>query len=146
MALHLQEGLDLADGQVLPVSQGDQLVESAEQLIGILDDLPFVQALARAGDNLGEEMERIDVLEDVGLAVGDEDHVELVQGLVDKTDVVLLNCGMLRTAVGQLGERGEESFDARPGHLAELSREDSFAPAGADRCGEDNLGHFALDN
>lgn len=146
MTLHLQERLDLADGQVLSVSQSDQLVKGAKQLVGILENLPLFQALARAGHNLGEEVERVDVLEDVGLAVGDEDHVELVEGLVDETDIVLLDGGVLRAAVGQLGERGEEGFDARPGHLAELSREDSFAPAGADRCGEDNLEHFILNN
>lgn len=56
VTLHLEKGLDLADGQVLPVAQSDQLVESAEQLVGILDDLALVQALASAGDDLGKEV------------------------------------------------------------------------------------------
>lgn len=56
MTLHLQEGLDLADGQVLPVAQGDQFIEGAEQFECVLENLAFVQALASAADNLGEEM------------------------------------------------------------------------------------------
>ena len=45
-------------------------------------------------------MERVDVLEDVGLAVGNEDHVQLVERLVDEANVVLLDSGVLRSAVG----------------------------------------------
>lgn len=139
MALHLEEGLDLTDGQVLPVTQGDQLVEGAEQLEGVLQDLPLLQALASTGDDLSKEMQGVDVLEDVRLAVRDEDHVELIEGLIYETNIVLLDRRMLCPAVCELREGGEEGFDARPGHLAELSRKDSFAPAGTDRCCEDNL-------
>lgn len=78
-------------------------------------------------------------MEDVGLAVRDEDHVELIEGLVDESDVVLLDRRVLGPAVCELREGGEKGLDARPGHLAELSRKDSFAPAGANRCCEDNL-------
>lgn len=105
MGLHLEESLDLADGQVLPVAQSDQLVESAEQFVGISEDFALIQTLACAGDHLGKEMERVDVLQDVGLAVRDEDHIQLVQGLVDEADIVLLNGGMLCARVGQFGER-----------------------------------------
>ena len=62
MRLHLQEGLDLAKRQVLPVAQRDQLVKGAEQLVGILDDFPLVQSLARAGDYLREEVQGVNVL------------------------------------------------------------------------------------
>lgn len=75
MTLHLQEGLDLADRQVFSVTQGDQLIEGAQEFIGVLEDFPLIQALARRGDDLGKEMQRVNVLEDVGLAVGDEHHV-----------------------------------------------------------------------
>ncbi len=106
VAFHLQERLDLADGQVLPIAEGDQFIERAEQLVGILEDFPLIQTLAGARDNLGEEMERIDVLEDVRLLVGDQDHVELVQGLVYESNIVLLDRGVLRSRVGRLGEGG----------------------------------------
>lgn len=112
MAFHLEEGLDLADGEVLPVTERHQLIEGAEQFVGISEDFALVEALAGAGDNLGKKVERVDVLEDVGLLVGDEDHVQLVQGLVDESDIVLLDNGVLGARVGGLGERGEESFDA----------------------------------
>lgn len=79
-------------------------------------------------------MQRINVLENVGLLVGDEDHIELVEGLVDKSDVVLLDRRVLSTAVGKLRERRQQGFDSRSGHLAELSRKDSFTPASANGC------------
>lgn len=56
VTLHLQEGPDLADGQVLPVAQRDQLVERAKELVGIADNLSLVQCLAGAGYDLGEEV------------------------------------------------------------------------------------------
>lgn len=90
----------MADGQVLPVTQSDQLVERAKQLVGIAEDLALVQALACAGDDLGEEVEGVDVLQDVGLAVGNEHHVELIKGLIDKADVILLHGGVLGARVG----------------------------------------------
>lgn len=138
--LHLQEGLDLADGQVLPVAQSNQLVEGAEELVGISHDLALIESLAGARDDLGEEVERVNVLEDVGLAVRDEHHVELVEGLVHEADIVLLDGRVLSASVGQLGERCQETLNARPGHLAELPGEDSFTAAGTDGCGEDDLG------
>lgn len=100
MTLHLEEGLDLAEGQVLPVSKRDKLVKGAEEVVGIAEDLPFIETLACARDHLGKEVQGVNVLEDVGLLVRDEDHVELVKGLVDKSDVVLLDRGMLGSAVG----------------------------------------------
>lgn len=139
MGLHFEEGLDLADCEVFPVAKGDQLVKGAEQLVGILQDFSLVQTLACAGDDLGKQMQGVNVLQDVGLPVRDEDHVKLVKGLVDKSDVVLLDGGVLGTAVGELGERRQQGFDSRSGHLAELPREDSFTAARADGGGENNL-------
>lgn len=139
MTLHLEEGLDLAEGQVLSVPERDQFVKGAEEIVGIAENFPLIEALACVRHHLGEEVEGVNVLQDVGLLVRDEDHVELVKGLVDKSDVVLLDRGMLGSTVCQLGKRGEESFYARPWHFAELPRQDSLPPAGADRGGEDNL-------
>lgn len=95
MTLHFEEGLDLADGQVLSVSQSDKLVECTEQLVCIPQDFSLIQALACTCDDLCEKMEGVDVLQDVRLAVGDEDHVQFVQGLVDEADIVLLDRSML---------------------------------------------------
>ena len=107
MTLHLQEGLDLSERQVLPIPLRHQLIESAQKLKRMLEDFPLVQTLADACHHLGEQVERVDILEDVGLAIGDKDHVELVEGLVDITDIVLLDRGMLSTGVGELGEGGQ---------------------------------------
>ena len=75
MTLHLQERLDLTDGQVLPVAEGNNLVKGAEDIKGMSEDLALVQGLAYAADYLGEEVQRVNVLENVGLLVGDEHHV-----------------------------------------------------------------------
>lgn len=56
VTLHLQERLDLADGQVLPVAKSNQFVEGAKQLERILQDLPFLQSPASTRDDLGEEV------------------------------------------------------------------------------------------
>lgn len=75
MALHLQESFDLRQRQVLPVAQCHQLIECAQQLEGITGNLPLVQALANAGGHLGKQVQAVDILEDIGLAVGDQDNV-----------------------------------------------------------------------
>lgn len=131
MTLHVEEGLDLANGQVLSISQGDELVKGAEELVGILDNFPLVEALACAGHDLGEQVQGVDVLEDVGLAVGDEHHVEFVEGLVYEADIVLLDGCVLGAAVGEFGERRQESLYPRSWHLPKLSGEDSFPSTGA---------------
>ena len=139
MALHLQKGLNLADGQVLPVPERHQLIEGADELKGVPQNLALVKALAGAGDDLGEQVQRVDVLEDVGLLVGDEHHVQLVQRLVDEADIVLLDCRVLGARVRRLGEGCQEGFDARPLDVVECPREHGLAAAGADGRSKDNL-------
>lgn len=139
VALHLHKRLDLAHGQVLAVALRHQLVERAQQLKGIARDLALVERLAQPCHHLREEVQRVDVLQNVGLEVRDKNHVQLIEGLVDEADVVLLDGGVLRAAVGKLGEGGEEGFDAGPGHLPKEAREHGFAASGADGRGEDNL-------
>lgn len=140
MALHLEEGLNLADGKVLPVTKGDQLIKGTEKLIGIPENLPFVQALAGARHNLGKEVEGVDVLQNVGLAVGDEDHIQLIQWLVDKADIVLLDCSVLGAAIRKLGEGKEQCLQSRASHLVKGPGQDGLAPSGADGSSEHN--HF----
>lgn len=71
MTLHLQEGLDLRERKVLSVTQRDQLVICAQQLEGIAEDFSLIQALADACGDLGKEVQTVNVLENVRLAVGD---------------------------------------------------------------------------
>lgn len=107
MTLHFQECLDLRERQVLPIPEGHQLVVCAEQFERIAQDLPLVQALANTGSHLSKEMKAVDILQDVRLAVCDQDDVELVEGLVDEADIVLLNGRVLGTGICEFRERRE---------------------------------------
>ena len=139
MRLHVEEGLDLAQSKVLTVSQGDKLVESAEQFESIAQDFSLIQASADTAYNLGEEVQRVDVLENVGLTVRDQNHVKLVERLVNEADIVLFDGSVLSARVGELGERGEKSFNSRSLHLTELARQDGLAAACADGCCQNHL-------
>lgn len=139
VALHLQESLNLRQREVFPIAQCHQLIECAQQLEGIAGNLPFVQALANAGGHLSKQVQAINVLEDVGLAVGDQDDVQFIQWLVHEADVVLFDSGVLSSGIRKLGERGEQGLNARPSNFAELAREDRFTSASAYRRCEDNL-------
>lgn len=124
---HIKEGLDLAESEVLPVTHSDEFIEGAEQLKCIAQNLPFVQALADASNNLGEQVKRINVLQNVGLAVGDEDHVKLIQGLVYEADVVLLDCCVLIAAILKFRKRSKKTLNPGSLHISELAREYGLA-------------------
>ena len=104
MTFHLEKRLNLAERQVLSITQSNKLIEGAEQFVGISKNLPLVQGSANARHDLRKKMQRIDVLQDVRLPVGDEDHVKFVEWLVDIAHVVLLHGGVLRARVGKLWE------------------------------------------
>jgi hypothetical protein len=53
---HVQEGFDLAQGEVLAVAKSNQLIKGAQKLKGIAQNLAFVQTSADACDNLSEEV------------------------------------------------------------------------------------------
>lgn len=78
VTLHLQESLDLGQGEVLPVSQSHQFIECTQEFEGIAEDLALVQALANAGSDLRKEVKTVNVLKDVRLTVGDENDVQLI--------------------------------------------------------------------
>lgn len=139
MTLHLQERPDLAYGEVFPIPERNQLIESADELIRISKNLPLVEASAGAGHDLGEQVQRIDVLQNVGLLVGDKHHVQLIQRLVNESDIVLLNGRMLCARIRRLGEGCQEGFDARPLDVVECPREHGLAATGADGRSKDDL-------
>lgn len=112
MRLHLQESFDLSNSKVLAIPKGDKLVEGAQQFVGIAQDFPLVQAPACAGNNLSKQMKRINVLKNIRLTVGDQDHVELIQRLIYESNVILLDGSVLGSCISQLGERGQQSFDS----------------------------------
>ena len=49
-------------------------------------------------------MQRVNVLQDIRLSVGDEDHVKFVEWLVDITNVVLLHGSVLCARIRELWE------------------------------------------
>jgi hypothetical protein len=104
VTLHLQESLDLRQRQVLPVSQSYQLVECAQQLEGIASNLPLIQTFADASGDLSKQVQAVDILENIGLAIGDQDNIQFVQWLVHEADVVLLDSGVLGSGIRKLGE------------------------------------------
>lgn len=81
----------------------------------------------------GEESERLQVLQDVAVLGGDEDHVELLQRLVHVAHAVGLHEGVLLARVHQFGERREQTLDTRPGHFHKLPGDDGLSGLGAHR-------------
>ena len=57
-------------------------------------------------------MQRINVLQDIGLSICYENHVKLVKRLVDVSHTVLFDCSVLGVEIEELGERSEKSFYA----------------------------------
>lgn len=84
-------------------------------------------------------MKAVNVLKDIRLAVGNEDDIQLIEGLVHEAYIVLFDGCMLGSGSSQLWERGEQSFDSRTGNFSELTRKYCLAPAGAYRRCEDDL-------
>lgn len=81
----------------------------------------------------GEESERLQVLQDVAVLGGDEDHVELLQRLVHVADAVGFYEGVLLARVHQFRERRQEALDTRPGHFHKLPGHDGLPGLGAHR-------------
>lgn len=81
----------------------------------------------------GEESECLQVLQDVAVLGGDEDHVEFLQRLVNIAHAVCFHKGVLLACVHQLWERGQETLDTCPGHFNKLPRYDGLAGLGAHR-------------
>ena len=77
------------------MTQAHDFIKGAQKLISIAQDLSLVQGFAKTADNLGKKVQRINVLQDVRLPVGDENHVKLVERLVNIAHVVLFHSGVL---------------------------------------------------
>ena len=63
-------------------------------------------------------------MQDVGLLVGNKDNEQLFQRLVNITDMVGLDSGVLLTAAGQLWEGGDQTLNPGPRHLPKLARDE----------------------
>lgn len=98
----------------------------------------------------GEEPEGLQVLEDVAGLGGDEEHVELVHGLVHVADALRLYESVLfavpaaaaaaaasaGTRGHELGEGGQQTLDPGFGHLHELAGQQGLPAFGAHGTGQ----------
>jgi len=66
-------------------------------------------------------MKAVNVLEDVRLAVGDKDNVQLIERLVDEAHIVLFDDRVLGSRISQLGEGREQGFNSRTSDFPELA-------------------------
>ncbi len=80
-----------------------------------------------------EESECLQVLQDVAVLRGDEDHVEFLQRLVHIADTVCFHKGVLLARVHQFRKCSQETLNTRPGHFHKLPRYDGLAGLGAHR-------------
>lgn len=80
-----------------------------------------------------EESESLQVLQDVAVLGGDENHVEFLQRLVHIADTVGFHKGVLLACVHQFGECSQETLNTRPGHFHKLPRYNGLAGLGAHR-------------
>ena len=65
-------------------------------------------------------------MEDVGRLVGDEKDIEIFQRLVDISNVGGLHRRVLGIGWNEFREGREEGLYPCPGHVAELTRDDSY--------------------
>lgn len=68
----------------------------------------------------GEESECLQVLQDVAVLGGDEDHVEFLQWLVHIANTVCFHKGVLLARIHQFGECSQKTLNTRPGHFHKL--------------------------
>ena len=104
----------------------------------------FVQARSTFPHHSGEESERLQVFQDVAVLSGDQDHVELLQWLVDVANAIRLHEGVLLPGVHQFGECSQKTLNTSPGHLHKLPGHDGFPGLGAHRRGQQHLHHTGM--
>ena len=73
-------------------------------------------------DHSREESECLQILQDVAVLGGDQQHVQPLQRLVHITDTLSLHKCVLFARVHELRKRCQEPLDTRSGHLHKLPR------------------------
>lgn len=88
-----------------------------------MEDLLVVETGQIGVDRLRKQVQRGQVLDDVGLAVRDQDNVVVVEGPVHVSDVLVLDERVVRRDLGhQVLEVGQQLQDSVLGQILELSR------------------------
>jgi len=124
VTLHLQDTPHLHQVDLLPISHAHNLIECTQKLERVLQDLALVRTAAEVRHDTGEEMERVDVLQDIRCFVGYQQNIKIFQRLVHISYFGSLDGGMLDVCRDEFWERCEQGFDPCPRHIAELARDD----------------------
>mmetsp|Transcript_6455 Transcript_6455/g.27161 ORF Transcript_6455/g.27161 Transcript_6455/m.27161 type:complete len:503 (+) Transcript_6455:441-1949(+) len=133
--VHLEVLPNGAQIDVLAVpARRDDLVEREHEVEHLLRDALLGVAAGDFGHDLGEEAERVEVFDDVGGLVGDEQKEDLLDGLPDVSDRVGLDEGVLLVArAHEFGEGGEEALDTQTVHLDKLPCDEAAPRLGQHR-------------
>lgn len=75
MRLHFQHILDLHQVDLFPIAQAYDFIKRPEQLERILQNFPLFGCAAHIRHDASEQMECVNVLEDVGGFIGDEEDI-----------------------------------------------------------------------
>lgn len=87
----------------------------------------------------GEKSEGLEVLQNVTVLGGDEDHVELLQRLVHVSNAVRFHKRVLLACVHQFRESSQKTLDSCSGHFDKLPRHDGLTGLGAHCCCQQHL-------
>jgi hypothetical protein len=97
--IHGKSSLNLAQSDGFTITKGDDIIEGEEDFEGVLLDVRFVQTMnTYINDNFMNETDGLEVLDDVGVLVGDKDEVHGFEGEIDVAyefvfDKCVLLCG-----------------------------------------------------
>lgn len=129
MTFHFHDVADAVQVHLFAVAHTDYLVEAAQDFKAPGEHLGLCQApSAEIASHSREKMERVDILEDIALPIGENDEPEIIEGLVDIADSRswIVDDSVLRRRRHKLGERGEKRFEASAWQLAELAGDDRW--------------------
>jgi len=87
MTLHLQNTPHLHEIDLFPIPHTDDLIKRSKQLKTLFLNFTLISCTTHIRNDACEEVEGIDILEDVGGFVSDEEDVEVFEGLIDITDL-----------------------------------------------------------
>lgn len=128
MRLHFENVADLLEVDVLPPAEADDLVPRAEDLKVDADDIDLADgasatSAAEFGCDAGDERKGREVEEDVGLGVGDQDDVQVVERSVDKADSGRFDDRVFGLGRDETRERRQERLETWPREADKLTRQ-----------------------
>mmetsp|Transcript_40248 Transcript_40248/g.104177 ORF Transcript_40248/g.104177 Transcript_40248/m.104177 type:complete len:594 (-) Transcript_40248:31-1812(-) len=127
VALHVGVLLHLRRRDVLLEAVADDLVEGKEQLKRRARDRLLLQRLHVHRHHLGQQPQRLQVLQDVALLVRHQQQVQPLQRVVHISHSVGLHKGVLLPGAHQFGECREQALDADAAHVHKLAGHQRFA-------------------